>query len=113
MKPCTSSTSAISRSGRTAGLKPCPARADSGESADDLEQRGDDRSVALQPLIHSPGPLDRLSIGCYMAPNGRRRPADSMGGAAMRRFILSSVLTIAMLVLTAATVLADYTGPGI
>ena len=31
----------------------------------------------------------------------------------MRRFILSSVLTIAMLVMTAATVLADSTGPGI
>lgn len=31
----------------------------------------------------------------------------------MRAFILSSVLTIAMMVLTAATVLADSTGPGI
>jgi hypothetical protein len=31
----------------------------------------------------------------------------------MRKFFLSSVLTIAMLVLSVATVLADSTGPGI
>jgi hypothetical protein len=31
----------------------------------------------------------------------------------MRKFILSSVLTVAALVLTAVSVLADSTGPGI
>lgn len=31
----------------------------------------------------------------------------------MRKFALTSVLTVAMLVLTAATVLAGSTGPGI
>ncbi len=31
----------------------------------------------------------------------------------MRKFAMSSVLTIAMLVLSAITVLADSTGPGI
>jgi hypothetical protein len=31
----------------------------------------------------------------------------------MRRFILSSVLTLAALVLTAVTVLADSIGPGV
>lgn len=31
----------------------------------------------------------------------------------MRKFVFSSILTIAMLVLTAVTVLADSTGPGI
>jgi hypothetical protein len=31
----------------------------------------------------------------------------------MRKFVLSSVLTFAMLVLSAVTVLADSTGPGI
>jgi hypothetical protein len=31
----------------------------------------------------------------------------------MRKFILSSILTIAMLLVTVVTVLADSTGPGI
>ncbi len=31
----------------------------------------------------------------------------------MRKFVLSSVLTFAMLVLSAVTVLADSTGPGV
>jgi hypothetical protein len=31
----------------------------------------------------------------------------------MRRFILSSVLTLGALVLTAVTILADTTGPGV
>jgi len=31
----------------------------------------------------------------------------------MRKFVLSSLLTFAMLVLSAVTVLADSTGPGI
>ena len=31
----------------------------------------------------------------------------------MRKFVLSSVLTLAILVLSAVTVLADSTGPGI
>jgi hypothetical protein len=39
-------------------------------------------------------------------------PATSQE-ANMRKFILTSALTIAMLVLTAATALASSTGPGI
>ena len=44
------------------------------------------------------------------------RPARSgsfHGGAAMRKLLLSTLLTIAALLATVATVLADSTGPGI
>lgn len=59
-------------------------------------------------------PLDGLSIDCYIAhrcPGPTRH--SSWRASAVRKFILSSVLTMAMLLLTVATVLADSTGPGI
>ena len=51
--------------------------------------------------------------GCYIA--AMPAPPDRLiqGGSAMRRLIVSSLLTIGTFVLTAATVLAGSTGPGV
>jgi hypothetical protein len=51
-------------------------------------------------------------------PASQSRPSAStggslMGGAAMRKFIVVSVITIALLLVTAVTILADSTGPGV
>lgn len=58
--------------------------------------------------------LDRLSIDCYIAHTGRC-PTRLMQEEALpvRKFFLSSILTVALFALTAITVLADSTGPGI
>jgi heme/copper-type cytochrome/quinol oxidase subunit 4 len=48
-----------------------------------------------------------------MAPNGRRRPAHSKGDANMRKFILSSVLTLVAFGLTVVAASASSIGPGV
>jgi hypothetical protein len=64
------------------------------------------------PLSQLGRRLDGPDPASHVAPKCQHA-GSLMGGAAMRKFIVVSVITIALLLVTAVIILADSTGPGV